>query len=230
MNRQSVFANHALSPPVSNLVGMKFASVNSGCVSYGPCRACKEWLSNETIVDNRRRAYCGGRGWARSAIRRAGHSRQTAAGWDLGPLPCPRLFAGEVGFQLRHLLQFEIEFVLQRERLAQPRLVAGEACDRPLAPARLHLQVRLEVVERVLQPGDQPQRREVVRDVDHLVVLRPPQHEAHGLVAAEQEASRPSHTRSNPPIRPMVHVRSLRLQPFQPELGQQRHRRPPCAR
>ena len=62
---------------------------------------------------------------------------------------------GKIGFQRLQLRQLGVEFALQRERLAEALFVAGVSLGGVAGPAFLLLQVRLEMLQDVFEPGDQ---------------------------------------------------------------------------
>src|SRR5271166_2618386 len=97
-----------------------------------------------------------GRALWRGPLRRGPSMRHLLARSDQArrePRYSGRCFAGlrEVSLQHRELVQLRVQFRLQRERLAKPRVVVGQALRGVSRAAFLLLQVKLEVVEDVLR-------------------------------------------------------------------------------
>ena len=109
--------------------------------------------------------------------RRADRRRSSAVGPRAGSDGVRVGYAGDdapgvrqVGGQLRHARQLLVEFVLQRERLTEPRPVVAQPRRRIRLTPCLLFQPVLEAVEHVFEPGDQPQCGQVVAGLDLLVV------------------------------------------------------------
>ena len=85
---------------------------------------------------------------------------------------------GKIGFQRLQLRQLGVEFALQRERLAEALFVAGVPLGGVAGPAFLLLQIRLEMLEDVFEPRDQPGLGQVGFDPDLLVVVGAEQDQA----------------------------------------------------
>ena len=97
-----------------------------------------------------------------------------------------------------------VQFALQRKRLAQARLVAGQPDLRVGDAAAMLFKFGVHPVEGVLQPGDDPDRRRLAVDADRLRERPSVPARGRGSSRASCRPARMSQVRSKPPMRPTV--------------------------